>query len=250
MVSTATRKYASDSDLTPAECDALPLFHDGAGCAPSKSAMVTPFELLAQQCGLPRCSSDGARLYGGHTARVAGAHALATAGAEVSKIRIFARRSGEAILRYVSGAPLTSLRHDLGKYAASSKGSAGESKVIKSLMDQLNTLATKVEIHDAAVDALATFTRERRVIAYVQNLATLAIHGQRAGDAASTIRGFNVGPARIKRGAIKCLPSIIGECWENLCERCLLPERQAAIALEELFINRLVDSPSKRLLDQ
>ena len=67
--------------------------------------MVTTFEILAQRCGLPLFSNDGARLYGGHTARVAGAQALATAGAEVAKIRIFARHSGEAILRNVSEAP-------------------------------------------------------------------------------------------------------------------------------------------------
>ena len=64
-----------------------------------------------------------------------------------------------------------------------------------------------------------------RVLAYVQNLAMLALRGQHAADAASTIGGFNVGPARIKRGAIKFLSSITGECWENLCEQCLLPER-------------------------
>jgi len=212
--------------------------------------MVTTFELLAQRCGLPLCSSDGARLYGGHTARVEGAQALATAGAEVSKIRIFARHSGEAILRYVAEAPLTTLRHDLGKFTASTKGSTDESKVVKALMVQLKTLAEKVEAHEFAVGALVTFTREHRVISYVQNLETMAIHGLRSGDGSSTICGFDVGPRRIKRGVLKFLPGIIGECWENLCERCLRPEREAAIALEKLAINRLENSPSKKFLDQ
>ena len=111
-------------------------------------------------------------------------------------------------------------------------------------------MAAKVEVHDAAVTSLITFTREHRVIAYVQKLSTLAIHGQRAGDVSSTICGFNVGPARIKRGAVKCLNTISGESWENLCERRLLPERKAAMALEEILINRLADSSSKRLLEQ
>ena len=179
-----------------------------------------------------------------------GAQALAKAGAEVNQIRIFARHSGEAILRYVAEAPLSSLRHDLGKYTASTRGSAVEAKVTKNLMAQLKTLAIKVEKHEAAVDALITFTREHRVISYVQNLDTLAIHGQRAGDSSSAICGFNIGPSRIKRGSLKFLPSITGECWEHFCERCLRPEREAGIALEKLAIDKLTDSPSKRLLDQ
>ena len=107
-----------------------------------------------------------------------------------------------------------------------------------------------MEVHDDAVSSLITFTREHRVISYVQNLSTMAIHGQRAGDAKSTICGFSFSPARVKRGAVKFLHSIIGESWENLCEQCLLPERKAAIALETLSIDRIADSSSKRLLAQ
>ena len=120
-VTQSTRSYAGNAGLTCEECNTLPLFHDGMGCSPSKAGMVATFEHLAQQCGLPLCSTDGARLYEGHTARVAGAQALSSAGADVSKIRIFARHSGEAILRYVAESPLSSLRHELGKSAASSK---------------------------------------------------------------------------------------------------------------------------------
>ena len=250
LVIQSTKKYAADCGLTHAECEALPLFHDGTGCAPSKAAMVVTFELLASQCGLALCSSEGARRFGGHTPRVAGAQALATAGAEVNKIRIFARHSGEAILRYVAEAPLTSLRHDLGKYSAASQGTTNDSKAFKNLENKLKILSAKVEVHDGAVSSLIAFTREHRVICYVQNLSTMVIHGQRAGDSKTTICGFPVGPSRIRRGAVKFLPSIIGESWENLCEQCLLPERKAAIALEVLSIDRIADSSSKRLLAQ
>jgi len=181
---------------------------------------------------------------------VAGAQALATAGAEINKIRIFARHSGEAILRYVAEAPLTSLRHDLGRSVAVTKGTAADTKVIQSLSKKLKTLEAKVAEHDSAVAALVTFTSEHRVIAYVQNLTTLAIHGQRAGDGKTTICGFPVGPARVKRGAVKFSHSIIGEDWKNLCEQCLLPEREAGIALEALSVNQLTDTSSKRLLEQ
>ena len=117
-------------------------------------------------------------------------------------------------------------------------------------MDRFKILAAKVEAQDAAIAALTSLTSEHRVIAYVQNLHTKAIHGQRAGDSSSTICGMKVGSARIKRGAVRFLNTISGECWETLCEQCLLPEREAAKALEQASINRLADSSSKRLLDQ
>ena len=107
-----------------------------------------------------------------------------------------------------------------------------------------------MEVHDGAVSSLITFTREHRVISYVQNLSTMAIHGQRAGDAKTTICGFPVGPARIKRGAVKFLHSIIGESWENLCEQCLLPERENGMAPKALSVDRIADSSSKRRLYQ
>ena len=87
------------------------------------------------------------------------------------------------------------------------------------------------------------------MIAYVQNLTTKAIHGQRAGDSSSTICGMKVGPARIKRGAVRFLRTISGENWRILCERCLRPELEAAKALEDGDINRLPNSASKRLLE-
>ena len=60
---------------------------------------------------------------------------------------------------------------------------------------------------------------------------------------------MKVGPARIKRGAVRFLNTIASESWESLCERCLRPEREAAKALEQEAIARLPDSSSKRLLD-
>ena len=114
---------------------------------------------------------------------------------------------------------------------------------------QLKLLAEQVEAQNVIIDAISKFSNERRVIAYVQNCLTRAIHGQRAGDSSSTMCGMKVGPARIKRGAVRFLNTIAGESWELLCERCLRPEREAAIALEQRSISRLPDSSSKKLLD-
>ena len=126
-VAQSTRSYANSIGLSPDECDALPFFHDGKGCSPTKAGMVATYEYLALKCGLLLCSPDGARLFGGHTARVAGAQALAASGAEVTKIRIFARHSGDAIIRYVAEAPLLSLRHELGRSTAAAKGLPADS---------------------------------------------------------------------------------------------------------------------------
>ena len=114
-----------------------------------------------------------------------------------------ARHSGDAILRYVAEAPLSSLRHELGRSSASSKGLSADSLVFKTLFSQLKLLSDKVDAQEATIAALSKYTSERRVIAYVQNLHTLAIHGQRAGDSSSTICGMKVGPARIKRGVVR-----------------------------------------------
>ena len=96
---------------------------------------------------------------------------------------------------------------------------------------------------------MSKFSSERRVIAYVQNCLTRAIHGQRAGDASTTMCGMKVGPARVKRGTVQFLNTIAGEDWKLLCERCLKPERVAAEALEQRSISRLANSSSKKLLD-
>lgn len=245
----STRSYAESMNLTSVDCEALPLFHDGKGSSPTKAGLVSTYEYLALQCGLQLCSPEGARLFGGHSTGVAGAQALAAAGAEVSEIRIFARHSGDAIIRYVAEAPLLSLRRELGRSTVASKGRSADSILLKTLESRLQLLADQVEAQNVTIDALSKFSGEQRVIAYVQNCLTLAIHGQRAGDSSSTMCGMKVGPARVKRGAVRFLNTIAGESWELMCERCLKPERVAAIALEQRSIARLPDSSSKELLD-
>jgi hypothetical protein len=91
-----------------------PLFPAVGGGAPSKVAVVGTFEALGSLIGQPLLSEVGIRLFGGHSPRVTGAQLLAAAGVEISKVRILARHSGDAILRYVSDAPLKSLRAELG----------------------------------------------------------------------------------------------------------------------------------------
>ena len=117
------------------------------------------------------------------------------------------------------------------------------------MVSRLQLLADQVEAQNLTIDALSKFSSEQRVLAYVQNCLTLAIHGQRAGDSSTTMCGMKIGPARIKRGAVRYLNTIAGESWELLCERCLKPERVAAQALEQRSIARLPESSSKKLFD-
>ena len=60
----------------------MPLFCTLEGGVPRKPAMIATFEELGKLCGQPTLSREGLRLFGGHTARVTGAQALAAAGVE------------------------------------------------------------------------------------------------------------------------------------------------------------------------
>ena len=105
-----------------------------------------------------------------------------------------------------------------------------------------------VNEQEQQMKAIAIAARSNPAIVYVQNLGTLAIHGLRAGDATATICGWPVGPKVIKRGTVRFLHTLKGECWETLCERCLMPERQAAKAVEAIDIDQLDTTPAKDLL--
>jgi hypothetical protein len=90
------------------------LFPDREWNVTEKVGIVSTFEALAELVSQPIRSPTGARLLGGHSARVTGAQVLASHGVEVNKLRILARHSGDTILRYVGEAPLASIRLDLG----------------------------------------------------------------------------------------------------------------------------------------
>ena len=91
-----------------------PLFPTVAGLHAHKTTVIETFEAIGSTIGQLLHNAEGLRLFGGHTPRVTGAQAFAALGIEVNKIRILARHSGDTILRYVSDAPLKSLRSDLG----------------------------------------------------------------------------------------------------------------------------------------
>ena len=91
---------------------------------PNKQAVVDAFEALGAANGQPNIGDARQRHFGGHTPRVTGAQVLTALGVEVNKARILARRSGDAILRYVADAPLKPLRPDLGLGSSSASSSS------------------------------------------------------------------------------------------------------------------------------
>ena len=87
----------------------LPLLPTRSGTHVEKAAVVETLEATVQGYGEEIVGSNGGRLYGGHSFRVAGAQRLASLGVDVIKIMVMARWAGETILRYVKEAPLDSL---------------------------------------------------------------------------------------------------------------------------------------------
>ena len=226
LIFDSANKYADRCHLSSEERKYLPLFHNLEGTSPSKQAMVSTFEYLAVSCGLDVMSCDGQRKFGGHSARVTGAQSLAACGIPVDKIRILARHSGDAVLRYVKDAPLKSLQADLGLSTAFINPKT--CKQLRMLTERVNDLTTKVQAQAEEMQAMISISCKKDHICYVQNLFNSKIHGMRPGDATTTACGWKVGPAKVKRGQVRFLSSITSESWQTLCSRCLAPERAAA----------------------
>ena len=203
--------------------------------------------------GQPLFSSEGMRLFGGHTPRVTGAQTFAAMGIEVNKLRILARHSGDTIMRYVADAPLRSLRSDLGiSYmgAAPRTPAAGwaapstpvsfgisKSKATDSLLAarvrKIEAAISKLQ-DDMAVQAqdvvgIATgFARSDNRI-FVQNVATATVHFARSNDDGHTACGWRFATAR---STYRVLHSLVDLPCSMICERCLPTER---IMAENIF---------------
>lgn len=223
------KAYAVTIGGVDADWEHFPLCYNLQGEAPTKAKMVETMEWLVSSCGLPLTTREGLRLYGGHSARVTGAQALAAAGISVEKIRILARHSGDTVLRYVAEAPLRTLRADLGlpEPGNPTSGLSGTATA-KSVRDKLAKAMARLEEHESQLTAIRALVTTPNVRVYVENLLKGSVHGMREGDACYTVCGWYVGPERAKRGGVRWLRSVADVPWWQLCERCLLAERQSA----------------------
>jgi hypothetical protein len=204
------------------EVSELPLFPSIAGLHCQKASVVATFEHLAVCCDQPLLSSAGLRLFGGHSARVTGAQSLAALGIDIQKLRILARHSGDAILRYVGESPLRSITSDV---ASSSAGPPRPSQLAASQLARVHELLTEQSKRMDALSVLVTSCPDR---VFVQNVLTSVLHSARPGDGERTACGWFIGPAQRRRAGIRFHDSFRTHPYWLLCERCLLPERTAA----------------------
>ena len=169
-------------------------------------------------------------------------------GVEVNKVRILARHSGDAILRYVAEAPLKSLKADLGWRSAGSASSSSAhpfavgashstSALVRARMRKLELAVTTLEdtMQTQAEDIVAVaagFARpDDRV--FIQNTITAAIHQAKPNDGGSTLCGWRFAGARKKgTGApYRVVQSLVNMPSAMICERCMPTERALAATI-------------------
>ena len=242
--------------------NSAPLFPTMDWQHPGKRAVVDTFELLGGMMGQPLFSSEGMRMFGGHTPRVTGARTFAELGVEVNKLKILARHSGDTILRYVADTPLRALRSDLGLSAPRSAprtpgayGSAprtpsafgaapstpmtfGISKIpapdsrlaarVRKIEAALSKLESDMTVQAQDIVGIATgFARTDNRI-FVQNTDTATVHFARANDDGHTACGWRFATAR---STYRILQTLLELPSTMLCERCLPTERIMAATI-------------------
>ena len=201
--------------------------------------MVATFESAATQTGLNLISDKGARLFGGHTLRITGARAYALMGLEVNKIRIFARHSGDVILRYVADVPLASMRIDLG---LSSSSSSAPPTCSRRLERKLTDALARLSVCESAHTRLADLVVNPPGVAYVQNLKSSVVHAVLPmGDERASC-GWNVRSSKVQCVGTKTLVNLVGVPWMLMCERCLCSERVTAQSAQADSVAPLSDS--------
>ena len=203
----------------------FPLFPTLEADTPDKESVVQSFEHIAAALGEPLYTADGTRRYGGHSPRVAGAQCLAAHGFEVAKLRILALHSSDAIMRYVSDAPLKALRQDLGLPAQDSPLQAiGTIRILKSRLKACEDRMTEQDARISACERpLSSTPSSSSTLApsprYIQNLVSMAIHQVRIGSSITTC-GWDYAK-QLDRGNVVESTSLEAFPWHVLCERCL-----------------------------
>jgi hypothetical protein len=219
------------------------LFPAAGGGAPSKAAVVSTFEALGAMLGQPLVSETGIRTFGGHSARVTGAQALAAVGVEINKIRILARHSGEAILRYVADSPLKSLRADLFTLTARTAGSsaslanspAAVLTRLRKLEAATSSLRSDLDTQAQDVVSLATGYARTDDRVFIQNTITATVHVALSLDGGHATCGWRFSTARRTANgpAFRVVSTLINLPGTMLCERCMPTERAVALSIAQ-----------------
>ena len=197
-----------------------------------KLGIVATFEALAELVSQPTRADTGARLLGGHSARITGAQVLAAAGVEVNKLRILARHSGDTILRYVGEAPLAALRLDLGRSVApvvpAPPRPSGTRRVAARLRN-LEAAVLRLDAKAALPLPATTGTSTGSADTLVENLTSSVMHRFRT-TGVITICGWNTGKSRSNGGNIATYADseLADRPWWMMCDKCLSTEREVA----------------------
>ena len=144
------------------------------------------FEALAIRCYQPLLSPTRLRLFGGHSARVTGARALAASGLDIDEVSIFSRHSGDTILRYLGDAPLDTVTSEL---AASSTKAAINVPARPLDATQLSRFADLLAKQTPRLEALYNLVRRAPGKVFVLNLQTNIMHAARSGEVVHTACG-------------------------------------------------------------
>jgi hypothetical protein len=188
-------------------------------------------------------SETGIRTFGGHSARVTGAQALAAVGVEINKIRILARHSGEAILRYVADSPLKSLRADLFTLTARTAGSsaclanspAAVLTRLRKLEAATSSLRSDLDTQAQDVVSLATGYARTDDRVFIQNTITATVHVALSLDGGHATCGWRFSTARRTANgpAFRVVSTLINLPGTMLCERCMPTERAVALSIAQ-----------------
>lgn len=127
------------------------LFETDGGLPCTKAGWADTFQALATRFGLPTLSTQGLRLYTGHSARATGAMHMAATNIELWRIQIFGRWGSEAFLGYIRDAPLKQL-DDLAAESTArmsiAKAKLELTNLLRQVKDQKESMANKLAIID------------------------------------------------------------------------------------------------------
>jgi hypothetical protein len=213
------------ADARSLDVSQLPLALTEEGRPVTKEAMVCTFEEIAMACGEPLTDADGVRRYGGHSARVTGAQSLTAIGISIDKVKLLARHSSDALYRYVQGAPLQSIRLDLGLperpscsfVSASNEGKPNLKAVLERALHKISRLESQLE--------KLQVTRLHTKTVYIHNTETSSVHALHPEAQDMTACGWNFLERGRRRGTLKIIADLEGIPWWAMCERCLCSER-------------------------
>ena len=104
------------------------------------------------------------------------------------------------------------------------------------IVKKLQEATARIDEQGRQLAAMQREAGDKRATCYVKNNNSDVVHALRTGDAAHTACGWSVGPVQQRKLCIEWLTSITRTSWKDMCERCMVPERNAARLLRPLEV--------------